>query len=76
MAFLIVNPAWKSAVQIKAETHAPTVLQWLNNNAANRVVTLAELKAGLPLIAGDLTRQVVNIIADIIGAKTENTNEA
>lgn len=76
MAFLIVNPAWKSAAQIKAETHAPAVLAWLNNNSANRAVTLAELKAGLPAISADLTRQVVNIIANIIGAKTENIDEA
>lgn len=62
MAFEIENPHWKSAVQQKAETHTPAVAAWLAANAGNRFINLAELRAGLPAIAADLTRPVVNQI--------------
>ena len=75
MAFSLVNPAWKSAVQKKAEKHAPVVKTWLEQNADNRLVTLAELRAGLPAIAGDLSRAVVNQIASIIGAQVEGADD-
>ena len=67
MAFQIENPNWKSAIQQKAETHAPAVAAWLAANSANRYVGLAELRAGLPAIAADLTRTVVNQICQNLG---------
>ena len=76
MTFAIVNPAWKSAVQKKAEQHAPAVKSWLEQNPENRLVTIAELRAGLPAIAGDLSRAVVNQIAQIIGAAVEGADDA
>lgn len=62
MTFLITNPAWKSPVQQKAELHAPAVRAWLYANADKPAVTLGQLRAGLPAIAGDLSRLVVNQI--------------
>ena len=70
--FRIINPAWKSASEIKAEKHAPAVLAWLQANSTNRYITITELRTGLPLIAGDLSRAVVNQIAVIIGAELDD----
>lgn len=67
MPFQIKNPNWKSAVEQKAETHAPAVSAWLAANPGNRYIGLAELRTGLPAIAGDLTRPVVNQICAILG---------
>jgi hypothetical protein len=67
MAFQLLNPNWKSAIQQKAETHAPAVSAWLAANPGNRYVGLNELRAGLPAIAADLTRPVVNHICSILG---------
>lgn len=75
MAYAIVNPVWKSAVQQKAELHAPAVLAWLQANSGNRLIGLAELRSGLPVIAGDLSRAVVNQIAVIIGAVVEGADD-
>lgn len=75
MAFVIINPAWKSAAQQKAEQHAPAVRAWLDANPQNRQVSLAELRAALPAIAADLSRPVVNQIAVIIGAQVEGADD-
>ena len=75
MAFVIINPAFKTAAQKKADQHAPAVLEWLQANPNNKTVTLAELRAALPAIAGDLSRAVVNQIAVIIGAAVEGADD-
>jgi hypothetical protein len=64
-----INPHFKSAAEKKIEQHQPAVVAWLQAQAANRIITLAELRAGLPTIAGDLSRQVVNGICANIGAE-------
>lgn len=71
------NPYFVSPVQAKANQHAPAVIAWLQapTQAANKVITLAELRAGLPAIAADLTRQVVNQITAMIGATIENPED-
>lgn len=71
----IINPNWKSPAQQKAETHAPAVAAWLAANATNQAVTLAELRAGLPAIAADLTRAVVNQICSILGLEVTGAND-
>ena len=76
MTLKVINPNWKSPIRKTAEQHAPEVDQWLKNNAANKSVSLAELRAGLPVIAGDLSRQVVVEIAAIIGARIEGDDSA
>lgn len=76
MGFRIVNPTWKSSVQKKAEQHAPAVLAWLQDNQDKRTVSVTDLRAGLPDIAADLSRAVVNQIAGIIGAGVEGADEA
>lgn len=75
MTFALINPAWKSAVQKKAEQHAPAVKAWLEANPEERLVSLTELRSGLPAIAGDLSRAVVNQIAVILGAKVEGADD-
>lgn len=73
--FVIVNPNWKSASQTKAATHAPAVAAFLAANPTMRMVSLAELKAGLPAIADDLNRAVVNQIAKLLAIETESPGE-
>jgi hypothetical protein len=75
MAVRLVNPFWKSAAQQKAEQHAPAVQAWLQANAGNRLVTLAELKAGLPAAAPDLSRAVFNQICAQLGVVIDNPDD-
>lgn len=75
MAFQITNPHWKSPAQVKAEQHAPAVSAWLQANSANHYVGLPALKAGLPAIAGDLTRQVVNHICTLLSLEVSGTDD-
>jgi len=67
MAFKIVNPYAGDATASKAAQHKAAVQAWLQANPGKAAVTLAELRAGLPAIAGDLSREVVNEIAQRIG---------
>lgn len=73
--FKIINPNWKSAAQQKAETHAPAVAAWLAANANNQTVGIAELRAGLPAIAGDLSRAVINQICSILGLEVSGAED-
>lgn len=75
MALRLTNPHWKSAVQSKAETHAPAVSAWLLANAANRYIGMVELRAGLPAIAADLTREVVNQICFILKLEVSGADD-
>ena len=62
------NPYFKTPAEQKIALHQTAVNSWLQAQSANRVITLAELRAGLPAIAADLTRQVVNGICQNLGA--------
>lgn len=73
--YKIINPNWKSQVQKKAEKHAPSVDAFLAANQENKAVTLAELREGLPAIAGDLSRTVVNQIVVILGLEVEGADD-
>ena len=75
MGFQIQNPNWKSTAQQKAETHAQAVSAWLAANPANHYVGLAELRAGLPAIAADLTRPVVNHICTILALEVTGADD-
>lgn len=70
-----INPHFKTPVQLRAEQHAPAVVAWLQAQSGNRVITMAELRAGLPAIAADLSRQVVNQICANIGVTVENPED-
>ena len=63
------NPHFKSLAEQKIALHLPAVVAWLQAQAGNKIITLNELRAGLPDIAADLTRQVVNGILANIGAE-------
>jgi len=75
MALKITNPNWKSPVEQKAATHAPAVSAWLAANAANRYIGIAELRAGLPAIAADLTRPVINNICSILALEIQGADD-
>lgn len=69
------NPFFKTPVEVKVQAHKPAVVAWLQAQATNRVITMAELRAGLPDIAADLTRAVVNQICADIGAEIDNPQD-
>lgn len=62
------NPYFKSNAQKKVEQNQSAVSAWMAANAGNRVVSIAELRAGLPAIAADLGIDVVQQICQNIGA--------
>ena len=63
------NPHFVSPIEKKIAQHQPAVVAWLQAELNNRIITMAELRAGLPDIAADLTRPVVNGILANIGAE-------
>lgn len=72
-----INPNFKTATQQKIEQHKPAVDAWLKApaQAGNRIITLAELRAGLPAIAAELSRQVVNQIMAELHVEIENPDD-
>lgn len=74
----LFNPYFRTALEFKVAQHKPAVDAWLKlpAQAAQRIITLAELRAGLPLIAADLTRPVVNQIMQELGVKIKNPEDA
>jgi hypothetical protein len=75
MPIKFINPYFKSAVQLKAEQHAPAVQAWMQAQPTNKAITMNELRTGLPAIAADLTRPVVNHIMATLGAECENPED-
>lgn len=71
-----INPHFKSTTQKRVAQHQPAVDAWLTAQTDNRVITLAELRAGLPAIAGELSREVVNQICANIGAEVVDPEDA
>lgn len=70
------NPyALPAGVAGKVAQHAPAVEAWLRAQVNNKVVTLAELRAGLPSIGADLSRPVVNQILQDLGIEIENPED-
>lgn len=67
MPLKIVNPYAANPTASKADQHKAVVQAWLQANPAKAAVTLAELREGLPTIASDLSREVVNEIAQRLG---------
>lgn len=63
------NPFFQTTTQKRVAQHQPAVVAWLTAQNNNRTITLAELRAGLPAIAGELSREVVNQICANIGAE-------
>lgn len=75
MALRIYNRYFKTAIEVKAEQHAPAIDAWLKTQTGNKVVTIAELKAGVPAAAGDLSHAVVNQICAMLGLQIENPED-
>ena len=72
----IVNPFYVSPVQEKINQHRAAVQAWIQGQPQNRIITMAALRAGLPAIAADLSRAVVNAICVGIGATIENPEDS
>lgn len=71
----IKNPFFVTPDQATATRHKPAVLAWMQGQTTNKIITMAELRAALPAIAGELTRTVVNQICADIGADIENPED-
>ena len=69
------NPYFKSAVEVASDALAPQVNAWLKTQVANKTITLAELRAGLPAIAAQLDRQTVNQIAADLNLFVQNPED-
>lgn len=76
MALKIINPFWLSPAEKKAAEAGPDVVAWLKANAENRVVTMAELREGVPARAADLNRAVVNLICKANGIEMQGLGDA
>ena len=65
------NPYFKAAGQKGKETNvaknAPLIDAWLKTKTDQNVITLAEIKAALPAIAGELDRESANMISQALG---------
>ena len=72
----LINPYFKTPTLQKAETHAEAVRVWLVANAANRQISLGELKTGLPAIAADLNGAVFAQICTILKLEIGGTDTA
>ncbi len=71
------NPNFRTPIEAKATQHAPAVAAWLAlpAQASNRMITLNELRAGLPVIAADLNRETFNQIASILDLSIEDPSD-
>lgn len=64
-----------SADEAKRAAMAPAVKAWLQTQTGNKLVSLAELRAGLPALAADLTRPMVNQILADLGIVIDNPDD-
>ncbi len=73
------NPRFKPVAQKTKEDNAakdaPLVDAWLLTQTDQKVITLADIKAGLPAIAADLDRETINMIAQQLGMKCLNQED-
>lgn len=75
MPLKIVNRYFVSGPSAKAGQHVPAVDAWLKTQTANRIIAINELRAALPAIAADLTREVVNEICARLQLVIENPDD-
>ena len=71
MPLKLINPYYVDSIEAKAQQHKNAVQSWLSTNTSVRDVTMEELRAALPSISADLSRQVVSQIARLINARLE-----
>ena len=76
MPMKFLNPWCVPPVKADANLHGPAVRAWLQGQPGNRIITLTELRAGMPAIAAALTRPVVNQICADLGAAVEDPSDA
>ena len=72
----LINPWHLMSSEAAATLHAPAVRTWLQGQPGNRIITLAELRAGLPALAAALTRPVVNQICADLDIGIENPDDS
>lgn len=75
MPLKIRNPFYLSPDMATAQAHGAAVRQFMEGRTGDKLVTLAELRAGLPAIAAQLTRPVVNQICADNGWQIDNPED-
>lgn len=75
MALKIINPYFESAVEKKAKQHAAALDAWLKTQTAKPSITIADLKAAFPAMAGELSRELVNEVCARLGLTIENQED-
>lgn len=71
----IKNPYFKLPAEKKAEQHAAAIDAWLQSQPNRETVTIADIKAGVPAAAADLSREVVNETAKVLGLVIVNPED-
>lgn len=61
--------------EYKAKACFAPVTAWLQTQTANKIITVAELKAALPAIAADIDRQVFNLIMQGLALEVINPED-
>lgn len=65
------NPYFKAPGQkgkeTKAAKNAPLIDAWLQTQTDQKVITLDNIKAALPAIAGELDRESANMVSQALG---------
>lgn len=75
MPVKVRNPYAVSPVLAKAAQHGPAIDAWLKANTGNKLVGLAELRAALPAVAPDLSREVFNQVCANLGLTITNPDD-
>lgn len=75
----IANPFFRTNAQRSRETNAaknaPLIDAWMRTQSSNKVVSLGEIKAGIPAIAAELDRETMNMIVQQLGLVVVNPED-
>ena len=69
------KPAAQAAREASAAALAPQIDTWLKTQTNNKVITLAELKTGVPTIPANIDRETLNMIVELLNITLENPDD-
>ena len=69
------KPVAQAAREASAAALAPQIDAWLKTQTVNKVITLAELKTGVPTIPANIDRETLNMIAAMLSVALDNPED-
>ena len=69
------KPAAQAAREANVAALAPQIDAWLKTQTVNKVITLAELKTGVPTIPANIDRETLNMIAAMLSVALDNPED-